>query len=143
MYYFENGLKFECIQCGKCCMGDPGYVFLFRDEVDRIAKFLKISKEEFLEKFTKTYASFYSLTEQENGDCVFLESGKCEIHEVRPYQCFSYPFWWQLVTTEKKWKARGESCPGINKGKLNSREEILKILKENPYYKLLDIEPKT
>ncbi len=82
MYYFENGLRFECIQCGKCCMGDPGYVFLFVDEIERIAKFLEISKDEFIEKFTKTYATFYSLIEQESGDCIFLENGKCKIHEV-------------------------------------------------------------
>ncbi len=138
MQFFEKGLNFECQQCGACCKGEPGFVFIFDHEIVRISEFLKISTDEFKKKYTKTYASFFSLTEKENGDCVFLEKGKCVIHNVRPYQCFSYPFWWELVTSEKKWMERGKTCPGIGKGKFYSKEEILEILKHNPYYQVLD-----
>jgi len=137
VYYFENGLRFECTGCGACCKGEPGYVFLFDHEIERISKFLKITQAEFKKKYTKTYASFFSLTEKENGDCVFLEDHKCIIHQVRPYQCFSYPFWWELITSEKKWKERGKTCPGIGKGRLYTKEEILELLKNNPYYQNL------
>lgn len=138
MYYFENGLRFECQQCGKCCRGKPGYVFVFEHEAQKIAEYLDISREQFIKEYTTKYATFYSLIEKENGDCIFWDE-ICTIHEVRPYQCFSYPFWWGLITSEKKWKERGTFCPGIDKGKLYSFEEIKDILKNNPYYKLLDL----
>ena len=42
MAWYRDGLRFECTQCGKCCTGAPGYVWLTIPEIYRIAEFLGI-----------------------------------------------------------------------------------------------------
>ena len=42
--WYADGLHFSCQQCGGCCTGEPGYVWVSRDELGLIAEFLKISE---------------------------------------------------------------------------------------------------
>src|SRR5688572_15148747 len=44
--WYADGLDFTCTQCGNCCGGAPGYVWLERDDIVRIAEFLKVTPEE-------------------------------------------------------------------------------------------------
>jgi Fe-S-cluster containining protein len=80
--------------------------------------------------------SLISLLEKKNNDCIFFNERKqCEIYEVRPVQCRSYPFWEQLVQDEASWKAESLQCPGIGKGRIHSRQEIehwLHLRRKNP-----------
>ena len=54
MSWYKDGLKFKCTGCGQCCTGAPGYVWLSPEEVDAIAAHLNISKEKFLQTYTRT-----------------------------------------------------------------------------------------
>ena len=38
--WYRGGLRFSCTQCGKCCSGAPGYVWVTKDEIEQIAAFL-------------------------------------------------------------------------------------------------------
>ena len=40
--WYAAGLRFECVQCGHCCSGDPGYVWVNRETIGRIAAFLGV-----------------------------------------------------------------------------------------------------
>ena len=42
--WYADGLHFTCQQCGRCCTGEPGYVWVSRAELRLIARFLKISE---------------------------------------------------------------------------------------------------
>lgn len=122
--WYREGLQFECTQCGNCCTGAPGYVFLSEEEIVRIAEFLgredKWLGKEHLRKINRTR---YSLTEDRaTGDCCFLKTtpeGKriCSIYPVRPLQCRTWPFWDINLESQEAWAETAEGCPGMNKGK--------------------------
>ena len=48
--WFEKGLRFECTQCGNCCTGAPGYVWVNREEIAALAKSFSMSVASFEEK---------------------------------------------------------------------------------------------
>ena len=43
---------------------------------------------------------------------------------ARPTQCSTYPFWTWILKDKEAWDAESSDCPGINNGKLNSKEQI-------------------
>lgn len=122
-----SGLRFECQQCGHCCQGVPGYVFLSKRDIQRIATFLKLNPRAFLEKYARQVdfrlKSQYSLIEFSNGRCIFFDQN-CLIYPVRPVQCSTYPFWPQYLEDIKDFMHLVRNCPGYGKGKIVSVEEI-------------------
>lgn len=127
--FYDDGLRFECTQCGHCCTDEPGYVFLTGNEISAISSHLSISRAQFLSEYCRKVpmGSFglVSLIEKKNNDCIFFNDNKqCDIYKVRPLQCRSYPFWQQLVETSGTWKDESQQCPGIGKGRVHAKEEI-------------------
>lgn len=116
MSWYKKGLHFKCRQCAKCCSGFPGYVRIAKKEIGRIHKFLKMSKEDFLKKYTRRiFSDLISLNESPvNYDCCFLKNKKCAIYEVRPNQCKAFPFWESNLKDQKSWQALKKLCPGID-----------------------------
>lgn len=130
MRWYKDGLQFECTQCGKCCTGKPGYVWIKIEDMHRIAEFLGIRFRDFLSKYVRKVGSRWSLIERANGDCVFYESG-CKIYPVRPTQCSTFPFWPENLEKPGNWRETAKQCEGINRGKTFSAEEIDAILQED------------
>lgn len=122
--WYHQGLRFECTQCGRCCGGEPGVVWVSPAEARAIAKRLDIPVEEFYEVYTHTEGRRVSLTEKPNGDCVMLEAGGCTIYEERPLQCRTYPWWPWNLKTQEDWEAVARECAGCNRGKRHSFQEI-------------------
>lgn len=120
--WYKDGLKFSCSRCGNCCSGPPGYVWVTKEEIGRISKFLGRS-DDWLDKTKLRRVHFrYSLTELKGGDCIFLsrEGGKtsCSIHSVRPLQCRTWPFWNDNLRSQKAWEeTHRHTCPGMNEGR--------------------------
>ena len=140
--FYSDGLRFSCRQCSGCCRGAPGFVYLSRRDLESICTFMKVSPEFFTERYCRWVPNggveVLSLIEKSNNDCIFWEAGKgCVIYPARPFQCSSYPFWASVLSIgEKSWQALAEDCPGINCGRLHTREEIESVLeqrKHNPY----------
>lgn len=113
--WYTAGLDFECTRCGRCCRGEPGYVWLREADIDDIAAFLGRPRDEVMQQYVRVVGSQYSLKELENGDCVFWNGG-CRIYSARPPQCRSFPFWKEKLRTAASWKTLAEECPGINSG---------------------------
>jgi Fe-S-cluster containining protein len=131
--WYRDGLCFECTLCGNCCSGPPGYVWVTREDVRRIADHLGIAGG-WLDKTQLRRVAFrYSLTEKPGGDCIFLrrdgDKAYCEIYPVRPKQCRSWPFWNENLRSRRQWEAAGEDCPGINQGRRFPVNEIEQIRK--------------
>lgn len=119
--WYKEGLRFTCTECGNCCTGAPGYVWLTAEEITRIAEFLD-RKDGWLPSDTLRRVGLrYSLTEKSNGDCVYLQNinGKrqCSIYSVRPLQCRTWPFWTCNLKSSADWAWASENCPGMNNGK--------------------------
>lgn len=125
-YFFDGGLRFECTRCGHCCSGTPGKVFLTDEEAEQIAGFLKLDPAAFRKEYLVTAPySEASLREIPGNDCVFLVEGKCSIYEVRPEQCRTYPFWLGILRSKEAWDKEAGECPGMGKGRLYTKEEII------------------
>ena len=126
--WYADGLYFSCQQCGNCCSGEPGCVWVSKSELQRIAEFLKISEKELRAKYTRRVGLRISLKEMANGDCIFQENGQngrgCRIYKVRPVQCRTWPFWSLNLSSLGAWNRAAQRCCGINKGEFHGLEEI-------------------
>ncbi len=131
-YFFDDGLRFTCTGCGQCCTGEPGTVHMNDAEADQIAARLGLARADFLAQYAYPFEDGHSLKEKPNGDCVFFEDRRCGIYEDRPTQCRTYPFWPENLRSEAAWKRTAKACPGVNAGRLHTREEILRRAEESP-----------
>ena len=124
--WYAGGLQFTCTQCGDCCTGAPGFVWVNQNEITALAKRLDLPVDEFEKKFVRKVGIRKSLVEYKNGDCVFFDTKarNCGVYEDRPRQCRTWPFWDSNVRTPETWKQTCESCPGSGKGKLVQLEKI-------------------
>ena len=124
--WYTDGLRFECSQCGDCCTGAPGFVWVSQAEIDAIAEEVGMASEQFEDTYVRKIGARRSLREFPNGDCVFFdtENKGCQIYGARPIQCRTWPFWDSNLKSEKAWKETCEECPGNGNGKVYSLEEI-------------------
>jgi hypothetical protein len=110
--WYKDGLRFTCTQCGDCCTGEPGFVWVSEEEIQALAARLALSIEEFEERYVRRIGPRKSLIEMENGDCVFLKERKCTVYEDRPRQCRTWPFWESNIRTPRAWAQTCRDCPG-------------------------------
>ncbi|MEM7473952.1 MAG: YkgJ family cysteine cluster protein [Planctomycetota bacterium] len=124
--WYAEGLRFECTQCGGCCSGEPGYVWVDEAEIAAMAREVKMHKDEFCSLYVRRVGSRFSLVEYDNGDCIFLdtESRGCRVYGARPIQCRTWPFWNSTINTPGDWEETCKECPGAGTGRLYSLEEI-------------------
>ncbi len=143
--YYSKGLRFECNRCSHCCRHDPGLVFLSEEDTIRIPRYLRIERAEFLARYCRNVdigtVRRITIDERPNYDCVFWSENGCEIYEVRPLQCRSYPFWASVVESAESWQAEAKHCPGINTGRLHSADEIHDWLVQARQRRLIELDP--
>jgi Fe-S-cluster containining protein len=125
-YFFDGGLHFKCLQCGDCCTGEPGTIYVSAVEIESIAAHLQLAVERFRAIYLYPYRESFSIKEDRRGRCLLFKQG-CAIYPLRPLQCRTFPFWFSNVRSESRWRRIAECCPGIGRGKRYSREEIIKI----------------
>ena len=112
--WYKNGLKFQCTECGRCCSGFPGAVWISKEETVAIANYLNITETEFLQDYTRLIDGKLSLVEREkNYECTFLKQNRCSIYPVRPKQCRTFPWWPQNLKSKKDWEEAALYCEGI------------------------------
>jgi Fe-S-cluster containining protein len=127
--WYRDGLRFGCKQCGGCCGGEPGYVWVTDEEIAAMAKELGFSKFEFENAFVRLIrGKKKSLIERSNGDCVLFDEKKrgCTVYKSRPVQCRTWPFWDQNIDRPSSWEKTAKFCRGCDNpdGKLYTLEEI-------------------
>ncbi|MCA8997464.1 MAG: YkgJ family cysteine cluster protein [Planctomycetaceae bacterium] len=124
--WYQDGLCFSCTQCGNCCTGSPGFVWVTDEEIAAIAEYLDKPIGEIRLLNTRPARGKVSLTEYANGDCVYFdpETRGCRIYPVRPVQCRTWPFWKGNVDTPAAWSGTQRECPGAGQGDHFTREEI-------------------
>lgn len=122
--WYKDGLKFECSQCGDCCTGAPGYVWVNKEEIAAMAKIVGEEVPEFESNYVRRVGSRKSLIEYDNGDCVFFKDRKCTVYSARPRQCRTWPFWDSNLKSQRHWEATCNICPGSGQGKLHTIEDI-------------------
>lgn len=113
--WYHEGLRFSCTQCGKCCTGAPGVVWITKEEAQSMADFLNITLENFLKTYTRIVDGKRSLKEDaKTYDCIFLKDRQCKVYGNRPKQCRTFPFWKENVKSKQSWDQLKSYCEGIN-----------------------------
>ncbi len=129
-HWYAAGLHFECQQCGNCCSGpDEGVIWITKQEIEKLAEHLKITPVELHKKYLRRIGLRITIKEDPcTKDCIFLRpfngAKGCSIYNFRPTQCRTWPFWKYNLDTPDDWNAAAQKCPGINKGKLYTFDEI-------------------
>ncbi|RXK01235.1 zinc/iron-chelating domain-containing protein [Arcobacter sp. CECT 8986] len=107
----------ECSSCkGNCCIGESGYIWITKDEIENLAKHLNISLDEVRVNYLRKVGYKYSIKERQlapdNFACIFFDTEKrqCSVYEARPTQCRTFPFWEYFKNNEKEVY---EECPAI------------------------------
>ena len=118
--WYHKGLRFTCTECGDCCTGAPGFVWVNQAEIEGLAERVGIPLDQFEKKYVRKIGIRRSLVEFPNGDCVLLDpkTRKCTAYEARPRQCRTWPFWDSNLRTPEAWAETCAVCPGSGKGKL-------------------------
>jgi Fe-S-cluster containining protein len=121
----QINFRFECQPgCVNCC-ARPGEVYLTEEDRDRIAAYLELSVEEFAERYgAPDDGDGLRLSIPEEQSCHFLEADGCRIHDVKPLQCQTFPFWPETVSTRKAWKGLRGYCPGVGVGDILPIESV-------------------
>lgn len=139
--WYKDGLRFECQRCGACCSGSPGIVQFTEEEGLAMADELGIPFEALVDNFAYQHGNLYFLKDfpcEYGYDCVMLqryESGApsgCLVSRSKPVQCKTWPFWPEILYSKRTWEQAAKKCPGINKGRLHSLEEIQRQMRQTP-----------
>ncbi len=135
--WYADGVRFTCTQCGNCCTGTAGYVWVTKAERQAIAEFLGSPDGKLSREHVRRVGIRYSLTERANGDCVFLRhrDGKrvCGIYPARPRQCRTWPFWSHNLKSSERWEEAARDCPGMNRGAHHNFVAIEKVRISNKW----------
>ena len=123
--WYAEGLRFECRRCGRCCRGPGGYVWLSPEETAAIADALGMTLSAFGKRYLRNTLSGPALVDSASGDCPLLgDDGRCRVYGARPRQCRTWPWWKQNLRARADWDDEAKRCPGMNRGRLWSAEEI-------------------
>lgn len=124
--WYRDGLRFQCTQCGDCCTGAPGYVWVTSDEIAALAAALGLQVDVFEAQYVRQVGARKSLKEFPGGDCVLFDSQtrRCTVYAARPRQCRTWPFWDSNLRTPADWQHTCQVCPGSGRGRLYTLEEI-------------------
>jgi hypothetical protein len=131
--WYKNGLRFECLQCGSCCTGFSGTVRVNKQEIEILARRLGLPEVEFRKNYTRIVGGgATSLIEKKNMDCIFFDKKEgCMVYSDRPRQCRTWPFWRSNVYSPEGWKRGAARCPGMNRGKLYSRDHVKEMSEDD------------
>ena len=152
--WYAEGLKFTCSQCGNCCTGGPGFVWISREEIGRLAEFLRLTANQVIDQYCRKIDGHFSLKEYRNArgeyDCAFLKEEKverpssgtngdetvvltrrgCTIYPVRPLQCRTWPFWDGNLASRQAWDRAAQRCHGMNHGHRHFTREQIEALRD-------------
>lgn len=131
--WYAGGLRFECTGCAACCRthGEYAYVYVTERDEARISRHLGTTPEEFRRAYCTVDADGWVNLTMTPDDCPLLgDDLRCRVYPVRPKQCATWPFWTENLIRET-WEGQiAKCCPGVGRGRLYSREEILDIARQ-------------
>lgn len=103
---------FHCQCCGACCRIPNGIVRVSEAEIARIADYLGMSEQTFIDRETELAPDRRGLIlkSRPTGACVYLtEDNLCQINPVKPDKCRTFPFEWVNPDSQ-------HICPGLRAG---------------------------
>jgi hypothetical protein len=118
--------QIDCTTCANCCRVSE--VEITDRDIDKLAKFLGMSREEFIRDSTQQAESGEMILKRTEAGCVFLEGNLCSVYEARPHNCANFP---HLVRgtgsiASRMWRLveRAEYCPIVYNWMEKVKEDI-------------------
>jgi Fe-S-cluster containining protein len=118
--------QIDCTTCANCCRVSE--VEITDRDIDKLAKFLGMSREEFIRDSTQQAESGEMILKRTETGCVFLEGNLCSVYEARPHNCANFP---HLVRgtgsiASRMWRLveRAEYCPIVYNWMEKVKEDI-------------------
>lgn len=112
--WYDEGLRFACTGCGRCCTGGGGYVWVGVEEIRRLAARTGMGLDDFGRRFLRRVGARYALVDGPRGACTFLRGASCAVYDDRPAQCRAFPWWPANLESPAAWKQAAKSCEGIS-----------------------------
>lgn len=108
-------------------------MFLEPEDIERLARYLGLRPRTLARRYTVDELGELALAMDADGNCPFLQDGRCGVHPARPLQCRTYPFLpedgFTPAESSYTWRHEKKFCPGIGKGRLYRKEEIADIMR--------------
>jgi hypothetical protein len=118
--------QIDCTTCANCCRVSE--VEITDRDIDKLAKFLGMTREEFIRDSTQQAESGELILKRTEAGCVFLEGNLCSVYEARPQNCANFP---HLVRgtgsiASRMWRLveRAEYCPIVYNWMEKVKEDI-------------------
>ena len=114
--------RHRCEACGACCRWN-GHVFLYRDDLRRIAGRLEMTVEYFLEQYCIVVnwsvddLNRYRIglaRAADNSSCIFLKDSRCTIHAFKPLMCKAGPAGWPWIADPESFSMYASESPSFN-----------------------------
>ncbi|KAJ1448692.1 hypothetical protein M885DRAFT_538264, partial [Pelagophyceae sp. CCMP2097] len=114
--------RFKCTACGQCCSrswSDGGGVTANAEDLETLARGLGSTVDDLHEDGLVAAdgdgGGELSFVEQSDGSrrCTFLRGKLCSVHESRPTQCRTYPWWPHKLESREAWLDEGKRCEGV------------------------------
>src|SRR5687767_12172218 len=116
----------DCTSCANCCR--VATTQLQERDVEKLSKYLRLSRQKFLEKYTDMSEDEGLILKRNEQGCVFLAGNLCSIYEARPATCEGFP---HLVRgagslVSRMWKMidRACYCPIVYNALERFKEEV-------------------
>jgi Fe-S-cluster containining protein len=118
--------QIDCTTCANCCRVSE--VEITDRDIDKLAKFLGMTREEFIRDSTQQAESGELILKRTEAGCVFLEGNLCSVYDARPQNCANFP---HLVRgtgsiVSRMWRLveRAEYCPIVYNWMEKVKEDI-------------------
>ena len=85
----EIEAQIDCRQCAECCR--VAEVELADRDVERMARYLGIPRQRFLDEYTSLDAGGVLILRRTESGCVFLDGNECTVYDARPGNCERFP----------------------------------------------------
>ncbi len=107
-YDMEEGTYYLCQRCTACCRW-PGEVPVTGAEVARIAAFLGMDEDAFIQRYADVnlHRTGLTLVSKPDHQCIFLDGADCTIQPVKPAHCAGFPNQWNFPG----WRKLCEAVP--------------------------------
>lgn len=129
-WWEKENLRFECqADCFKCCV-KPGLVYFDTEDIRNASKILGCTPDKLKSEFLEKEDGHWHINVEGDKPCPFLDFDGCAVHEAKPKQCRTYPFWRENLHNKNLWRLTAGFCPGIGLGPQVPTEEIKEKLEE-------------
>lgn len=81
--------QIDCKQCANCCRVTE--VRITGRDIEKLAKFLGMTPEEFLEQHTQRDEENKLILKRSDAGCEFLKDNLCTVYDARPHDCVNFP----------------------------------------------------